>query len=304
MPFVVAKLPKTGLGNKLFVWANAYVYAHQNSLPLLVVGWVHISLSSLFFWKKNARIYWGYFTTQIETSLLIQYYFRKLFLNKSICSTSHNKHSNSFPIYEFSQIPHWSDFFKGIRENYDLVYKAFFKMLNPKIYSQFEKLKPPVIAVHIRMGDFRNLKEGEDFKKVGGVRTPLNYFVNIIHNIRKKVNAELPVTLFSDGNEQELKEILALPHVVKAQNSKDILDLLHISKADIIVTSAGSTFSFWSAFFSKAIVLIHPDHFHSYIRPELINNEIYEGPTPLNWDDCPKLLEQNFNTLKIKYNNK
>lgn len=301
MSFVVARLPKAGLGNKLFVWANAFLFASLQQKKMVVFGWINYSKSTLTFWDKNSRIYFRYFNNKPNICLLLIYFFFKIFFKKSISNQiNYNKIQNA-KIYEFSKVPHWKDFFYGLRENHSTIKKGFFEMLNSSIKSEFEKLEAPVIAVHVRMGDFRNLKQGEDFKKVGGVRTPLDYFINLINNIREKTHVNLPVSIFSDGTPDELKPLLNLKNVSLIKNSKDIIDMLHISKADIIITSAGSTFSFWSAFFSKAIVFIHPDHFHSYIRPQEINNYYFEGPTPLHWDNLPELLEKNLQTLKSKY---
>lgn len=303
MKFVIANIPRTGLGNKLFVWAKAYIFAKKNHKKLIVWGWVHVSKNNLMFWRKNSRIYAGYFNNKFNLWYLIKYWIRLILFRKSICDENQLENCNNCKIVEFNKIPHWSDFFKGIRENYELVTEGFFNMLKPDILSEYKNLKNPVLAVHIRMGDFRKLKPGEDFKKVGGVRTPMEYFINCIHEIRKKTHQNLPVTIFSDGNNDELKEILMLPNVEKSENTKDILDLLQMSKAEVIICSAGSTFSFWASFFSRAIVLIHPDHFHSYIRPSTINSLIYEGSTPKNWEKCPELLEKNLQSLKLKYSN-
>lgn len=301
MSFVFAKLPKAGLGNKLLVWAKAYAYAKTNNRELVVIGWLHFSFSNLKLWNKNKRFYSGYFIQENNFKYLLYYIFISVFNKKRICYEFENINNVNCKIQVFSKVPHWSDYFKGIRENHKLISDAFFKMLKPEILNEYKKIESPAIAIHIRMGDFRKLKEGEDFRKVGGVRTPLSYFINLINNLRVKTVFDLPVTIFSDGTEYELSEILNMPNVKKANNKKDILDMLQMSKADIIISSAGSTFSFWSAYFSRAIVFIHPDHFHSYIRPEFINSKIFEGPTPLDWNNCPVLLEKNLQSLKIKY---
>lgn len=45
---VWAKLPRAGLGNKLLVWADAYIFAHNNNLRLFTTGWFTIYLGPFF----------------------------------------------------------------------------------------------------------------------------------------------------------------------------------------------------------------------------------------------------------------
>lgn len=82
MKLVVANLPRTGLGNKLFVWANAYVFANQHNLPLLTIGWFHLSKSTLLYKKHGNRIYLGYFKIKLTPILLSRFLFYKLFFKK------------------------------------------------------------------------------------------------------------------------------------------------------------------------------------------------------------------------------
>jgi len=191
------------------------------------------------------------------------------------CQTIEKIQDNN--LYIFNEVPHWNDFFKGLRENQELVEDAFFKSLNPKVYDEYLKKKEPVIGVHIRMGDFKKLLANQDFSTVGSSRTPIQYFIDVITQLRTASEINLPVTIFSDGNASELKEVLSLPDVYLAEDDLDILQMLHLSKSKIIVLSAGSTFGQWAAFLSNAAIINHYQHFHSYIRPASVNEKTFEG---------------------------
>ena len=71
-----------------------------------------------------------------------------------------------------------NDYFDQLRQNRTLIIELFWDLIAPEIKEKLETIKPPCIGVHVRMGDFRALKVGEDFAKVGSVRTPENYFVD------------------------------------------------------------------------------------------------------------------------------
>src|SRR5579884_2413449 len=55
-----ARLPNAGLGNKLFVWARAHMFASLNDLPLRVTGWVQFQMAPLLK-GGDLRLYWNYF---------------------------------------------------------------------------------------------------------------------------------------------------------------------------------------------------------------------------------------------------
>lgn len=183
-------------------------------------------------------------------------------------------------VYNFNPKIKWNDFFEGLKSHRALVIELFWSFLSEKYEAELAKCKAPVIGVHIRMGDFRKLQENEVFREVGGVRTPEQYFIDIIHSIRSIHGSELAVSIFTDGYAHEISGILKMNNVSFVEGNSDIVDLLLLSKSSIIVSSAGSTFSYWAGFLSNAPVIMHPDHIHLPIRCSL-NNDLYEGPLDL-----------------------
>jgi hypothetical protein len=145
----------------------------------------------------------------------------------------------------------------------------------------------------VRCGDFRRLERGEDFAKTGHARAPLGYFVGLIESLRKLHGAELPVTVFSDGHDEELGELLSVPGVRRAGRNAAIVDLLLLAGSKIIVPSPGSTFGYWAAFLSDAVVLHHPDHMHEPLRPEEVNRRFFEGSAAAACEAAPALLRSN-----------
>jgi hypothetical protein len=63
-------------------------------------------------------------------------------------------------------------------------------------------------------------------------------------------------------------------------------DMLVLSKSKIIITSMGSTFSYWAAFLSDADVINNPLDVHPRLRNE---NNLFEGT-------LEDLYKQNSNT--------
>jgi hypothetical protein len=187
--------------------------------------------------------------------------------------------------------------FETVRAHRDLVKQLIWSELKADLRQAVMRASAPTVAVHIRRGDFRELREGEDFRMVGGARTPLEYFTSVIQQIRICHGVDLPVMIFTDGYASEIKSVLALPAVNVAPTQAPMADLLLMSRAAIVVTSAGSTFGYWAGFLADAPVILHPDHIHAPHRPKMINDRYYEGPAVGPYKTWPDLLVRNIKEI-------
>ena len=279
---VICKVPKSGMGNQLFVIMKAVLFANINNYNIQFTGYHQFKIGPYIRFEKSKRKYLGNF--KFEESLFldiwIAFRFLKIFRKNIINEVDLNYFSkkNQIEIFLISKMPHWSCLFQELKPFRIQIKHNFHNLLSEKILNEIKSDKFPCIGVHIRMGDFKKLAKNEDFSKVGATRTPLSYFINIIKNIREINGRELPVSIFSDGRTEELQEVLSLNNVILIQGNSDIVDLILLSKSKIILTSAGSTFSYWAGFLSEATLIMHPDHIHEIIRDEEINSIFYEGP--------------------------
>ncbi len=282
MSFVICKLPKAGLGNQLFPLIKAHVFAHLNKLPIIVTNYHHIRLGPYLRREKNKRKYHGFFRFQ-RSALGALWERRKLAVTKYYKSVEEPPITNigakylKDTVYVFSAMPSWVNYFEGLKENRELAIEILNKIVRPELAIRVNQSGEPVIGVHVRLGDFRKLNPGEDFSRVGAVRTPQDYFIHVINGIREIHGTNLPVSVFTDGHAGELERILALPGVELVSGNNDLVDLFLLSRSKIIITSAGSTFSYWAGFLSDAILVMHPDHLHEPIRPGEVNELSYEG---------------------------
>lgn len=290
---VYARLPRGGLGNKLLVWARALVCARLCGLPLYVSGWSDIKIGPYLRGERSKRQYWGCFDDSAVPSLLRRFAFSNLYNihrepDLEVCQSAALRKTNQ--LYLYDTVPSWRDYFKGLRGNEEFVRSAFESILKPFYLDQLKKQSWPVIGVHIRRSDFRELVPGESLGENCNVRTPIGYYLDVILTLRQMAGHTLPVTVFTDGRSEDIAEILALPDVVMAVPNPDIVDLILLSKSKCLVTSIGSTFSYWAAYLSEGHVITHPSHEIS-IRSQATNENHYEGPitSDMSWD--PRLAD-------------
>jgi hypothetical protein len=291
-----ARLPRAGLGNKLFIWAKAYMFSRLNGIPLRVTGWLHFQKGPIL-QGLDLRLYWNYFKRVDEAGRGTNRYAAR---NYRVISEPPVERRDIEPkiVYEYFKVPHWSDYFGDFIEYRDQVRDALLDMLTDARLRELRRHKSPAIAANIRMGDFQKLQPNQDFAKVGNVRTPLTYFGELIENIRKLHGTPLPVEIVTDGRARDLAELLELPNVSMAPKRSKIVDILMMSRSKILLTSASSTFSYWGGFLGDCALIMHPDHIHKPIRPEAMNRNCYEGPlvgAPETW---PTLFVKNLRAIR------
>ncbi|MBZ5857999.1 alpha-1,2-fucosyltransferase [Flavihumibacter profundi] len=258
---------------------KAAVFAQLNSMPLKVCGYNQFKIGVYLRQEKSKRKYSNSFTFQ--KNLLSDFLIRtELRFAQGIEHEPKvdRMDGNASKNFLFEDIPHWADYFISLKPYLQEVRQLFYGLLTEQVKEELNKIPPPIIGVHIRMGDFRSVKSDQEFNTSGAVRTPIKYFIDSIQSIRSFIGHDLPVTVFSDGHEKELNDLLALSKVSLAAGKRDIVDLLLLSRSKIIITSAGSTFSYWAGFLSNAVLLHHPKKIPASIRSESFNRQYYEGP--------------------------
>ncbi len=274
----------------LLVWARASVFAHLNHLPLVTSSWWSFRPGA---WRRNEnkkRLYWGYFKESSFWSRLaialnkFQYPVIKEPAVKKITGDE----AAGKKIYQFDQVIIADDLFASIRDYRDLVRDRIYKILMPSLLTQLNRYEPPIISVHIRRGDF----------KLGNPVTPQSFFIDCIKQVRSAANENWEVTVFTDADANEINEVLALPAVKLAPPKPDILDILLMSKSKVIVLSQSSTFSYWGAFLSDAVVIKPSADWQLKIRSEEINKVVPEIRWKEGDEKCIKIFKSFINNNK------
>ena len=295
--FVLARLPRAGLGNKLFVWAEALVFARLNGLPLVVAGWCQPQVRH--WWRSgDLRFYWNYLKPWQELSRWRQWQLRR---TGTVVRQPPIEALPALPqgtLFEFATIPHWKTCFEALVPHRELIRSELLKHLTHARQREIAAVPKPVICAQVRLGDFRPLRANEQFSHVGGVRTPMDYFVSMVEEIRRLRGADVPVTVVSDGRPQELEPLLRLPNTWHHRGRTSIADLMLMAHSQLLICSAGSTYSQWGGFLGTPILLQHPEHFHYCCRPPQDREQVFEGAVwPNEAQQWPELLKQGISRL-------
>ena len=150
------------------------------------------------------------------------------------------------------------DFFKPLNGWNEFILQEIRNMTRTQWLKEVDKISSLPIAIHIRLGDFRNAKKKEDFIFSGMLRTPISWFIESLEYIRRIAGFPLKTYIVSNGKREEFKELLSLKNVFFLNNRSAIVDLLILSRAKILIGSGGSSFSAWAAFLGQMPTITYP----------------------------------------------
>jgi hypothetical protein len=305
---VKPKLPNTGLGNRLIVWARAILFAELNSVPVMVPDWFKFRLGPYLRGEKDKRMYGQFFQNHHYLSQLDLFW--KI---KSTCRYHYNPEPievslNSFDtnltnIFVFDTLPDPTEYFKYLKGYQPLIRAKLFADIRRSFLEEVNARQTPEIGIHLRLGDFKSLEGGIELE-CGNTRTPLKWFIQVIHSIRNQLGRDIPVTIFSDGYEHELKDLLNIPGVVRPPNCPSLSDLITLSRSKLLIASAGSSFSSWASYLGQCPTIWHPAQFKSgvlsrlYKQEPILNSEgVFEGGFDPDSMEMPGLLLENINRI-------
>jgi hypothetical protein len=101
------------------------------------------------------------------------------------------------------------------------------------------------ICAHVRLGDF----------KIGSQTTNISWFVAAVREVRATLRHNAQVFVFSDGNDDDLRPLLALDNVTRLSFGSSIADMLALSNSKILIASKNSTFGMWACYIGRMPVI-------------------------------------------------
>lgn len=253
------RLGGSGLGNILFPWARSIVYAKKNNLERIQTTWKNLKFGTFFRRERDKRMYLDLFTGREGVDG-----FRKFLLLNF---------SNKVKVFSGMQ-----NLFEPFKKEHDYVKSELLKIINPYYINKVKNFDSNSVAVHIRMGDFQKT-DNETVLRDGhwNYRLPIEWYKSMISKVRNESN--IPVYIFSDASDQDLRDVLQLENCSRAYFGSSIADMLALSRSKLLISSA-STFSMWASFLGQNTTIWFPGQ----MRQELIKDDaIFEGE--VDYDD-------------------
>jgi hypothetical protein len=252
------KLGPSGLGNCLFVWARAFVFAQRHGCKLLAPQWVQPRLGSIIRREPVTRFYTGEFTNKgyvhgLRKWLILSLAQRIPESRAANLAPAAGKPNGAISVVVFEGL---GDYFTCLIPHRGVIAAELQRVAHPFAVARAESVSARFIAVHVRRGDLTRQKI-----PVSQILqyTPTEWFVSAIQTLRADEHwKHLPVKIISDGDRGELREILELPGCELMTTGKAVGDILLLARADLLVASGYSTFSMWASFLGEMPTLYAP----------------------------------------------
>jgi hypothetical protein len=261
-----ARLPRAGLGNRLFPWARCRIFSLVTGLPMLAPSWTQLTLGPLLRGQRDRRFYHDLFRpTEAEVGG-----WRRRWLEWTSAEIPEPEDFTSAqdwrpPPGPPARRPNRVVVFDGEKDHFrrlngweDVLRAHLRAMTRPRWVCRGDRLARGPIGIHVRRGDFQVAASAAEFRTRGGLRTPLSWFVESLAAIRDLAGAPAGAFVVSDGTSDELAELLALPGVTRVATGSAAGDLLALSRSRFLIASGGSTFSAWATFLGQIPTIAYP----------------------------------------------
>ena len=246
----------SGLGNLLFPFFRALVYAKNHNLKIISPTFRSLKLGPYLRNEYQKRSYNYKYNKSIRG-------LHRIFLLVFFPKADEKKLERKILIFKS-----FGDGFKSLYGFEDYLKEQLSSLLDTKINHQDYK---DTICCHIRLGDF---KSSDKNVINNNTRISISWYIQVINKLREK--ELLKVLIFSDGKKNELSDILKLENCYLESSNEPIIDILKLSSSKYFIGSF-SSFSMWASFFSSGDCIWHEQAYNKNDFPLNSNNYILKN---------------------------
>lgn len=258
--FAHASVGRAGLGNMLFPWARAQIFAADSGAKMLAPSWARLRVGPYLRREPDKRRYAGFFHDPEHLhgwSRMWQLLRRRRVPEGALEELTPPAHgAKDAVVVEFSGL---GEFFAPLLCHTGLIRDRLWRMTQPEVRSMLAPARDPFVAMHVRRGDIT--RQGFNSQQLDNSPqyTPLAWFVEMARAIRRVENlGGFPIVVFSDGDGDELAELLGVEGVELQGRRPAVTDLWEMSSARLLVASGFSTFSMWASYLGCMPTLYAP----------------------------------------------
>ncbi|MGI5967473.1 MAG: alpha-1,2-fucosyltransferase [Anaerotruncus rubiinfantis] len=247
------RLGGPGLGNLLFIWSRAYVFALQNGMKMLWPTWPSLKLGPWLRNERDKRTYIHLFENNgIDLAGWSKY--RRLMFGKK------RRYDPDMPIQSLPEetvvlYDRYAMDFNGLKEYRREIVDYIQSHLGQKGRQALAFDGANAVNLHVRLGDFAVDTSGSVNGK-NNCRIPISWFCHVVNAV-KQVCPGMVFHVFSDGSDEELRDLLAMDNVERVFFGNSVADIMALSKAPLIIAS-GSSFSMWARFIGNCNSISFP----------------------------------------------
>jgi len=251
---------RMGLAHGLLAWGRCIVWAKENGAQVIAPNWLQPRLGPYLRRERDKRFYFKLFQAGQQIGglrgLALTLRTRQISIDNFINCDARRDGEDLIVTFRNLNTGNEARYFHEIYGKSEIVRAALWDMTKP-LYRPSPTQKPH-IAVHIRGGDFGAASSPEELRSgKHNLRLPIEWYAQMIVAMREILGFEVPVIVYSDCTDTEIKNVLHLRDVRRSSNQESITDMLAISQAKVLISS-GSGFSRWGSYLGQVPRICYP----------------------------------------------
>jgi len=247
--FALPLVGRAGLGNALFPWARAELFARRFGARVLAPRWGNLRLGPHLRREPDKRQYAGLFRAGHHTTgcrrLIVAALGRRV-PEHELDTVRETPRSLQPSVVEFRGM---ADLFSPLVGEAPFIRHQLWHITTRALRSSDSPYGGCFIAMHVRRGDIT--RQGFTEPQLAGVNqyTSLSWFAGMVRAVRNEQPLRrVPIVVFTDGSHDEVAELIRLGDVQLHQRQSTITDLWELAHASVLFASGFSTFSMWASY--------------------------------------------------------
>lgn len=267
-----AEVGTYGLAHSLLAWARCRLWCDRHGIPMLAPNWLHLQhrIGPFLRREHDNRQYHRLFrfgqqhVTGLRRVAALALRPRVVAEAVDLARVDELPH-RSLVVFSNRMKLNEEAHFHEIVGHGRQVNASLLAMTKPQYRPQPDV--QPHIAVHVRMGDFGAASSMEALRQgAKNSRIPIEWYVSMVSALRE-VLGPVGVRVYSDGTDEALAPLLALPDTRRSPRQPSVTDLLSIAQARVVVSS-GSGFSMWGAYLGDSPRVCFPGQRFCRVLPQ------------------------------------
>lgn len=279
--YALPVIGRAGLGNSLFPWARAEVFARRCDVPILAPYWGKFRAGPYLRREPEKRRYSAMFRAEHHV---------RGFQRLVIAALGRRVMAEQAREVPRSRVPVWprvvefegiGDLFEPLSGEHDFIRRRLWEMTRPVYRPDADQNGRRYVAMHVRRGDIT--RQGFSDLELDEVKqyTPLPWFEAMTRAVRR-VDAlrSLPIVVFTDGSPDEVEPLCRVDGVRLQRASAPIADLWALAGAGLLFASGYSTFGMWASFLGGMPTVYAPGKIQQRVlvgRPHAVEIELKQG---------------------------
>ena len=266
------RLAGPGLGNLMLIYFRAWLVAKEHGYEFIWPTWPSLKPGAIIRREKDKRFYADLFRNR---SGYVDGLKKQFLIHRRDAVTVNAREydysrigGDSVILYKYFQMG-----FADLIAHVDEIREEVIRNLSRKSRRGLEGDMSRCVNVHVRLGDFANNQNGLNAGR-DNMRIEIGWYASLVRQIKALVGDDVVFNIFSDGSDEELKDLLAIPGVRRVFYGNSLADILALSRAPLMVAS-GSSFSLWARFLGQCSSISYPNQIKDHVlKPGSDNFEI------------------------------